>query len=218
MIPPEQNARFVWKMEQVLEVYKRPYDPNNPVIGFDESPKQLIGQTREPIVLDDGTIRYDYEYVRNGVGNIFMAVEPLAGKRTVKVFPFRTKKEWVAFIVFLIEGVYAHCEKLTIILDNLNTHDPAAFYQFFPPEKAKALLDKVEFIFTPEHGSWLNVAECELSILLTQCLDRRIPDLAKMKTEIEAWQNDRNQREATIEWHFHDEHARIKLRHLYPKT
>lgn len=217
MIPPEQNARFVWKMEKVLEVYKRPYNPNNPVIGFDESPKQLIGETREPIMLDDGTLRYDFEYVRNGVGNVFMAVEPLAGKRTVKVFEMRTKKEWVAFMVFLIEGVYPQCEKLTIVLDNLNTHDPAAFYQYFPPAKAKALLDKLEFVFTPEHGSWLNVAECELSILLRQCLDRRIPTLKEMKNEIQAWQIDRNQRISTIDWQFQDKDARIKLRHLYPK-
>lgn len=216
VIPPEQNARFVWKMEQVLDVYKRPYDPAHPVIGFDESPKQLIGQTRAPIVLDDGTIRYDYEYVRNGVGNIFMAVEPLAGKRHVKIFETRTKKEWVAFIVYLLEGPYEQREGLTVILDNLSTHDPAAFYEYFHPQKAKALLDRLEFVFTPEHGSWLNVAECELSVLSSQCLDRRIATLEEMKKQVYAWQNDRNNRNATIDWQFQDKEARIKLRHLYP--
>ena len=216
MIPPEQNARFVWKMEQVLEVYKRPYHPARPVIGFDESPKQLIGQTRAPIVLKDGTIRYDYEYVRNGVGNVFMAVEPLGGKRHVKIFETRTKKEWVAFMVYLLEGPYEAVERLTVVLDNLNTHDPAAFYEYFHPQKAKALLDRLEFVFTPEHGSWLNVAECELSVLLSQCLNRRIGTLEEMKTQVLAWQIDRNHRNATIDWQFQDKDARIKLRHLYP--
>lgn len=216
VIPPHQNARFVWKMEQVLEVYKRPYNPDYPVVGFDESPKQLIGQKRQPIQLSDGTVRYDYEYVRNGVGNIFMAIEPLAGKRTVQIFERRTKKEWVAFMVWLIEQVYTHCIRLTVILDNLNTHDPAAFYEYFTPQKAKALLSKVEFVYTPEHGSWLNVAECELSVLSNQCLDRRIPDLKTMKSEVAAWQKDRNNRQVNINWQFKDQEARIKLRHLYP--
>lgn len=216
VIPPKQSARFVWKMEQVLDVYKRPYDVSNPVIGFDESPKQLIGEKRASIKLEDGTTRYDYEYTRNGVGNIFMAVEPLAGKRAVKIFERRTKKEWVAFMVWLVEKVYPDCHLLTIILDNLNTHDPAAFYEYFPPAKAKALLSKLEFVYTPEHGSWLNVAECELSVLLSQCLDRRISNLKIMKKEVKAWQNDRNNRDAKINWQFEDKNARIKLRHLYP--
>lgn len=216
MIPPEQNARFVWKMEQVLEVYKRPYNPSNPVIGFDESPKQLIGQKRQTIRLADGTLRYDYEYVRNGVGNVFMAVEPLAGKRVVKIFKQRTKKEWVEYMVWLSEKVYADCIRLTVILDNLNTHDPAAFYQYFPPAKAKALLSKFEFVYTPEHGSWLNVAECELSVLINQCLDTRMPDLKMMRVQVKAWQKDRNNKQVQINWQFEDKDARIKLRHLYP--
>lgn len=216
VIPPGQDARFVWKMEQVLEVYTRPYDRVNPVIGFDECPKQLIGEVRQPIRLADGTTRYDYEYERNGVGNIFMAIEPLAGKRRVKIFEQRTKKEWVEFMCYLAEDIYAQAEYITVILDNLNTHDPAAFYEFYPAAKAKALLDRFEFVYTPEHGSWLNVAECELSVLMSQCLNRRIAHIDMLKDEVEAWQKDRNNRQATINWQFEDKDARVKLRHLYP--
>lgn len=226
MIPPEQNARFVWKMEQVLQVYKRPFNPLRPVVGFDraanrECPKQLIREVRQPLRLADGTTRYDYDrvagrYERKRVSNIFMAVEPLAGKRKVKVYERRTKKEWVAFMSYLAEQVYAEAEYITIILDNLNTHDPAAFYEFYPAAKAKALLDRFEFVYTPEHGSWLNVAECELSVLMNQCLNRRIAHVNEVRTEIEAWQQDRNNRKATINWPFEDKDARIKLRHLYP--
>lgn len=216
VIPPTENARFVWKMEQVLDVYKRPYNPDYPVIGFDESPRQLIGEKRQPVRIPDGTVRYDYEYVRNGVGNVFMAVEPLAGKRRVKIFEQRTKKEWVKYMVWLIEKVYFRCIRLTVILDNLNTHDPAAFYEYFPAAKAKVLLGKFEFVYTPEHGSWLNVAEIELSCLISQCLDRRIPNLKTMRAEVTAWQKDRNNRKAKINWQFEDKDARIKLRHLYP--
>lgn len=218
VIPPGQDARFVWKMEQVLEVYTRPYDPLHPVVGFDECPKQLIGEVRQPIRLADGTTRYDYEYVRHGVGNIFMAVEPLAGKRRVKVFAQRTKKEWVEFMSYLSEEVYAEAACITVILDNLNTHDPAAFYEFYPAAQAKALLDRFEFIYTPEHGSWLNVAECELSILMSQCLNRRIAHIDTLKAEVEAWQKDRNNQKAIINWQFEDKDARIKLRHLYPNS
>jgi hypothetical protein len=216
VIPPGQDARFVWKMEQVLEVYKRPFHPVRPVIGFDECPKQLIGEVRQPIRLTDGTTRYDYEYERNGVGNIFMAVEPLAGKREVKIFKQRTKKEWVEFMSYLAEEVYPGAERITVILDNLNTHDPAAFYEFYPAAKAKVLLDKFEFVYTPEHGSWLNVAECELSVLMSQCLNRRIAHIEEVRREVKAWQQDRNNRQATIHWQFEDQDARVKLRHLYP--
>lgn len=217
VIPPKQDARFVYKMENVLAVYKRPYDARFPVVGFDESPRQLIGESREPVRLSDGTVRQDYEYVRNGVGNIFLAVEPLRGKRHVKVLPKRKKKEWVEFMCYLIEEVYADCERLTVIQDNLNTHDPSAFYEYFPAKKARELVERFEFVFTPEHGSWLNVAECELSVLNSQCLDRRIGSIEKMREEVTAWQEDRNNKDAKIDWQFTDENARVKLRHLYPK-
>lgn len=216
VIPPEQSSRFVWKMEQVLEVYKRPHRPKHPVLGFDESPKQLIGEVRQPIKCKNGVVRYDYEYERNGVGNIFLAVEPLQGKRFVQVFNRRTKQQWVNFMKYLAEEVYSDAEKITLVQDNLSTHDPAAFYEYFSAAQAKALVDKFEFIHTPEHGSWLNVAEIELSVLQEQCLNRRIAEMKTLKKQVEAWQQDRNQRKSTIDWQFQDKDARIKLRHLYP--
>ncbi len=216
VIPPEADARYVYHMERVLEVYERPYDPLYPVVCMDESPNQLIGETQKPIQKADGTQLIDYEYVRNGVQSIFMAVEPKSGKRFVETKNHHKTPDWIAFILVLI-NYYTNIEKLTIVLDNLSTHKPEAFYQYFPPEQAKAILDKLEFVFTPPHGSWLNIAEIELSVLIGQCLDRRIPDKETLEKEIKAWQAFRDDKQVKIDWQFNIKDARRKLSRIYPK-
>jgi hypothetical protein len=203
-------------MEKVLEVYKRPYDEKRPVVCMDESPKQLIGETKIPIAAKPGSEeKYDYEYVRNGVCNIFMSNEPLAGKRFVKITERKTKQDWAVFLEE-IANQYAEAEKITLVMDNLETHKPGSLYDSFPAEKAKALWDRFEFIYTPKHGSWLNMAEIELNVLMGQCLAGRIPDLDKVKTQTRAWQEARNNRNAKINWQFTTEDARTKLKKLYP--
>ena len=203
-------------MEQVLKVYKRPYDPRRPVVGFDESPKQLIAETRCPIRCSDGRRLYDYEYERRGVANIFLAVEPLVGKRYVKVFKQRTKQQFMQFMRYLAEEVYPEAECITVVMDNLNTHHKASFYEYLPADKASRLADRFEFVYTPEHGSWLNVAEIELSVLQGQCLNRRMDNQGWVEQEAGAWAEDRNAGEHQIDWQFETKDARIKLKHLYP--
>lgn len=203
-------------MEQVLKVYKRPYDPRRPVVGFDESPKQLIKETRCPIRCSDGRRLYDYEYERRGVANIFLAVEPLVGKRYVKVYAQRTRAQFVSFMRYLAEEVYPEADCITVVMDNLNTHDKASFYACLPAQEASRLADRFEFVFTPEHGSWLNVAEIELSVLQGQCLNRRMDDQAWVARETAVWAADRNGGEHRIDWQFETKDARIKLKHLYP--
>ena len=216
MIPPEKTGEFVAAMERVLDVYKRTYDPRNPVIGMDESPKQLIGQTREPIPARPGCpAREDYEYVRNGICCIFMACEPLSGKRLVRVEERKTKQDWAQFVQ-TISKAYPDAEKITLVMDNLNTHSPGALYETFTPQTAKALLDRFEFVFTPKHGSWLNVAEIELNVLNGQCLKRRIADIETVRAEVTAWQNARNNKNAKVDWQFTVANARTKLKRLYP--
>ena len=203
-------------MEKVLEVYKRPYDINRPVVCMDESPKQLIGETKTPVAAKPGSEeKYDYEYVRNGVCNIFMSSEPLAGKRLVKVTERKTKQDWAVFLEE-IANQYSEAEKITLVMDNLETHKPGSLYESFPAEKAKKLWDRFEFIYTPKHGSWLNMAEIELNVLMGQCLSGRIPDMVKIKTQVKAWQEARNNKSAKSNWQFTAEDARIKLRKLYP--
>lgn len=203
-------------MEMVLDVYKRAYNKEIPVVCMDESPKQLIKQTRIPISgKPSGLAKEDYEYARCGVANIFMANEPLAGKRLVKVTERKTKIDWAKFIKEISEQ-YPLVEKIILVMDNLATHKPAALYEAFPPKEAKKLWDRFEFIYTPKHGSWLNMAEIELNVLMGQCLNRRIGDLDTMKKEIKAWENNRNNKEATINWQFTNDKARIKLKKLYP--
>ena len=203
-------------MEKVLEVYKRPYDEKHPVVCMDESPKQLIGETKIPIPAKPGNVeKHDYEYARNGVCNIFMSNEPLAGKRLVKVTERKTKKDWACFLEE-IAGQYKEAEKITLVMDNLETHKPGSLYENFPAHKAKALWDRFEFIYTPKHGSWLNMAEIEINVLMGQCLSGRIPDIEKVKTQVAAWQEARNNKKATINWRFTDKDARIKLKRLYP--
>ena len=203
-------------MEKVLDVYKRPFDPLNPVVCMDESPKQLIGETKCPIPASPGqSARHDYEYNRCGVCNIFMACEPLAGKRMVKITERKTKQDWAIFLEE-IAMQYKDAQKITLVMDNLNTHEPGSFYEAFLPEKAKALWDRFEFVYTPKHGSWLNMAEIELNVLTGQCLNRRIDDIEIVKKEVQAWQDFRNNKNAKVKWQFTTKDARIKLSRLYP--
>ena len=200
----------------VLDVYKRPFDPKYPVVCMDESPKQLIAETKIPIAASPGYVaKHDYEYKRCGVCNIFMACEPLAGKRIVKITERKTKKDWAYFLED-IAASYHGAEKITLVMDNLNTHTPGALYEIFNPDKAKSLWDKFEFIYTPKHGSWLNMAEIELNVLLGQCLNRRIDNIEKVMSEAAAWQNHRNNKDAKVNWQFTTDDARIKLSRLYP--
>lgn len=204
-------------MELVLDVYKVAYTEAFPVICMDESPKQLIKETRTAVQRKPGhDAKEDYEYERCGVANIFMANEPLAGKRYVKVTERKTKTDWAAFIKEIADEHYPLAQKIRLVMDNLATHKPAALYEAFPPEEAKRIWDRFEFIYTPKHGSWLNMAEIELNVLMGQCLNRRIDNMETMKQEVNAWQQDRNNKEAKINWQFTNDKARIKLKKLYP--
>lgn len=199
-------------------MYHLPYDPDAPVVCLDESCKQLIGEVHEPLPCKPGhAARVDDEYVRNGVAEIFMEVEPLAGKRHVAVTERRTKKDWARHVQQMLEVRYPNAIKVRLILDNLNTHGIASLYDTFPPEAARRLAERLEIHYTPKHGSWLNMAEIELSVLKGQCLDRRIPDIATMQTEVAAWTTDRNNSTRTINWQFTTADARIKLKRLYPQ-
>jgi hypothetical protein len=203
-------------MEQVLDVYKRPYDVRFPVVCMDESPRQLIEEAKTPApCLPGRPARHDYEYKRCGTCNIFMGNEPLAGTRMADVTERKTKTDW-AFFIEKIAARYKDAERITLVMDNLNTHKPGSLYEAFPPEKAKALWDRFEFVFTPKHGSWLNMAEIELNVLSGQCLNRRMADIETMRTEVKAWEAARNGMKAKVNWQFTTEDARIKLKRLYP--
>lgn len=216
MIPPEANAEFVAAMERVLDVYRRPYNTDYPVVCMDETPRQLIRETRTPIPASPGNPeREDYEYERCGVCNVFMANEPLAGKRMTKVTERKTKKDWAMFLQD-ISGRYQNARKITLVMDNLNTHSPGALYETFPPDQAKELWDRFEFIYTPKHGSWLNMAEIELNVMIGQCLDRRIDCIEELQKQVAAWQEKRDQIRAKVNWQFTKESARVKLKRLYP--
>ncbi|MDI9395916.1 MAG: IS630 family transposase [Euryarchaeota archaeon] len=215
VIPPEQNSSFVANMEMLLDVYKRPFDPGNPVICMDESPKQLIAETRIPVSYSPGKpARYDYEYKRCGTCNIFLACEPLTGKRMVKITERKNKRDR-AYFLEEIASQQENADKITLIMDNLNTHVPGPLYEVFPAAKAKTLWDRFEFVYTPKHGSWLNMAEIELSILMGQCLKRRMDKIEIVKRETLAWQKFINNRNAKVNWQFTTEDARIKLTRLY---
>jgi hypothetical protein len=204
-------------MEDVLDVYHRPYDPQRPVVCMDEASKQLIGEVRQPLPPQPGSIaKYDSEYERLGTANIFMAVEPLAGKRTVKVTDRRTKIDWARFIRYLLLIVYPEAAVVMLVMDNLNTHGIGSLYEAFDPATARALAARLEIHYTPKHGSWLNMAETELSILCRQCLNRRIDCKETMTREVAAWEQDRNSRESKIDWQFTTADARVKLKRLYP--
>jgi DDE superfamily endonuclease len=217
IIPPHQNSQFVANMEQVLDVYKRLYHPAFPVVCMDESPKQLIKETRTPVEMLPGQpAREDFEYERCGVANIFLASEPLKGKRYVEVTKRKTKADWAVFIKQIADEWYKEATKITLVMDNLATHKAAALYEVYPPEEAKRIWDRFEFVYTPKHGSWLNMAEIELNVLMGQCLNRRIDNIETMQVEVKAWQQHRNNREATINWQFTNDKARVKLKRLYP--
>ena len=203
-------------MERVLDVYRRPYDASMPVVCMDETPRQLIRETRTPIQARPGRLqRCDYEYERCGVCNVFMASEPLAGTRMTKVTARKTKVDWARFLQEI--GIrYQEAHKITLVMDNLNTHGPGALYDTFPPEQAKALWDRFEFVYTPKHGSWLNVAEIELNVMIHQCLDRRIDSIDELQQEVAAWQAQRDKIRAKVNWQFTTENARVKLKRLYP--
>src|ERR1700676_2624735 len=204
-------------MEDVFEVYHRPHDPQRPVVCMDECSKQLIGEVRTPLPPQPGRIaKYDSEYERRGTANIFMAVEPLAGKRKVCVTDRRTRVDWARFIRFLLTTVYPGAAVGVLVMDTLNTHGVASLYEAFAPEIALALAARLEIHYTPKHGSWLNMAETELSVLSRQCLDRRIDDRDLMAREIATWQAERNAAIARINWQFKTADARIKLKRLYP--
>ncbi len=204
-------------MEDVLDVYARPYDPKRPQVCFDEGGKQLIGDVRPPLPVRPGTPRReDYEYERQGMANLFMAFEPLAGTRRVVVTERRTNRDFAAVIRRLVDEWYPEAEVIRLVLDNLSTHTPAALYEAFAPAEARRLLARLEWHYTPKHGSWLNVAEMELSVLARQCLDRRIPDLEALRREVAAWQRDRNAAAIRVDWQFTTADARVKLKRLYP--
>ena len=204
-------------MEDVLDVYHRPYDSQRPLVCMDEASKQLIAEVRDPLPPQPGRIaKYDSEYERRGTANLFMAVEPLAGKRTVQVTARRTKIDWAQFVYLLLMWVYPEVAVVVLVMDNLNTHGIGSLYEAFDPETARALAARLEIHHTPKHGSWLNMAETELSVLSRQCLDRRIESQELLTSDIGVWVENRNAQQAKIDWQFTTADARIKLKRLYP--
>lgn len=205
-------------MEDVLDVYHRPYDPLYPVVCMDESCKQLIGEVNVPIPVAPGhPALHDDEYVRNGVAEIFLEVEPLGGKRHVEITEHRKKVDWAHFIKGMLDERYSDAQKVVLVMDNLNTHNTSSLYETFEPQEARRLAERLEIHYTPKHGSWLNVAEIELSVLKSQCLNRRISEIEIMRNEVSDWESHRNNHKAGINWQFKTTDARIKLRRLYPK-
>jgi DDE superfamily endonuclease len=214
---PEVNAEFVAAMEDVLELYAEPYDPTPPKVNFDEASKQLIAETRQPLPPRPGQPqRYDYEYQRNGTRNLFLFTEPQAGLRHIKVTDQRRMIDFAHQMKWLVDECYPEAELVRLVLDNLNTHKGASLYEAFAPEEARRIIKKLEFHDTPKHGSWLNLAEIELSVLQRQCLNRRIADEETLIREVAAWEKERNQEQATIDWRFSVTDAREKLKRLYP--
>jgi hypothetical protein len=204
-------------MEDVLEVYHRPFDEKRPQVCLDETSKQLVGEAVQPIPAEPGQPeRFDYEYVRNGTANLFMISEPLAGWRHVMVTERRTAKDFAEVLRWLAEDVYHEAERIVLVMDNLNTHKLASLYEAFPPDQARRIAERFEVHHTPKHGSWLNVAEIELSVLTRQCLDRRIESTDELWKELEPWEDERNERQVGVNWRFTTDDARIKLKRLYP--
>ncbi len=204
-------------MEEVLDLYEKPYDSHRPLVCMDETSKQLVSDVQTPLPPQPGqTARQDYEYERQGVCNLFIGFEPLQSQRHVQVTNQRTAVDWAHFMQDLAEMHYPDAEKIVVVMDNLNTHGPGSFYEAFPPAEAKRLAARFEFHYTPKHGSWLNMAEIELSALSRMCLDRRIPDQATLTREVSAWESERNAKSVTVEWRFTTDDARIKLKKLYP--
>ena len=217
MIAPEANAEFVCQMEEILELYHREEDPDHPLVCFDESSKQLVSESRTALAATPGKPeRYDYQYEREGVCNLFMFFAPLLAWRHVEVTDRRTLKDFAHQMKYLVDDAFPEAKKVIVVFDNLNTHVKHALYKAFEPEEARRILDRLEFHYTPKHGSWLNMAEIELSVLSSQCLDRRIPDKATLSGEVAAWESRRNEQCYSINWQFSTADARIKLRRLYP--
>jgi len=217
VIPPDANAAFVAAMEDVIEVYHRPHDPDCPVVCVDETSKQLIAETRVPIPAKPGhPRRIDYEYKRNGTANLFMMFAPLEGWRGVKVTDRHAAIDYAQVLKDLSDTHFPKAGKIVLVQDNLSTHKPASLYEAFPAEEARRLVERFEWHYTPKHGSWLDLAESELSVLSRQCLDRRIPDKDTLIKEVAAWQNHRNKKHAKADWHFTTADARVKLKRLYP--
>lgn len=218
-IPPEQDAEFVCQMEQVLEVYKRPHDPQNPVVCMDEQPKQLIGESRASLAASPGQVkRVDYEYVREGMCEIWMFVEPLGAWRSVRVTGRKTAIDWACQVRALVDDPrFAEVDRITLVCDNLNTHKLSSLYKAFPPAEAQRLVKKLEIVHTPKHGSWLNVAESELSVLTRQCLGGHIPNQECVHAKAQAWAKERNQKQTGVQWQFTTQDARTKLHRLYPQ-
>lgn len=219
VIPPAQDAEFVADMEAVLATYAEPYDPKNPKLCMDEQPVQLLLETKVPLPATKAHgERVDYEYERNGTASIFMFTEPLAGFRQATVRRRRTKEDWAREVAHLMDTRYAECDTVTLICDQLNTHTKGAFYVAFEPAVARAYLQRLRFVYTPKHGSWLNIAECELSALSRQCLaGRRIGSLEVLQHETAAWATNVNQQQRAVDWQFQIDDARLKLKYLYPK-
>jgi hypothetical protein len=217
-IPPQQNAEFVCCMEDILDLYCQPYDPDYPVVCMDETSKQLVAETRVPIPPTPGQpLRFDHEYERRGTANVFLFTEPLAGWRQVNVTEQRTRRDWAYQIRELLDVHYPQAKKIRLVEDNLNTHNSASLYETFEPAEAHRLAEKLEHHYTPKHGSWLNVAEIELSVLGRQCLSERIDHAAKLQQQATRRQNPRNQKGAAVDWRFTTADARIKLKRLYPQ-
>ena len=216
-IPLEQSGEVVWRMEDILEVYTRPYDPARPQVCLDEASTQLLGDARPPRMARPGKPeRVDYEYERNGTANLFLVTEPLKGWRHVEVTDRRTKLDWARVIKDLVDVRYPNAERIVLVLDNLNTHTPAALYEAFPPAEARRMVERLQIHYTPKHGSWLNIAEIELSTMCGQCLNRRIPDRETLEREVAAWEAERNALGGPVNWRFTTEDARVKLKRLYP--
>jgi transposase len=217
-LPPKADAAFVCQMEEVLDVYRRPYDPKRPQICMDEMPKQLIAEKHDPVTVQPGQPhKQDYEYERHGTTNVFMMFEPLAGQRYIEINSQRKAVDWAHVMKTLSDELYPDAEVIVLVMDNLNTHKLASFYEAFEPEEAQRLNHRFELHYTPKHGSWLNMAEIELSALARQCLNRRIPDQEMLDAEAQAWAQERNNQVVKVDWRFTTADARVKLKHLYPK-
>lgn len=215
---PEASAEFVCQMEEVLDVYQRPYDPSRPVVCLDEARRQLVSETRQGFTDKNGVEHVDYEYCREGVAEVFMVAEPLGGRREVVVTDSHNSQEWAKVVGLIVEEWYADAERVTLVQDNLSAHRKAALYEVFAPKRARAILSKLEFVFTPKHGSWLNVAEIELSVLTRQGLTGRVASKAEFERQVAAWVKQRNDKTSIVDWQFTTVDARIKLKRLYPST
>ncbi len=218
-IPPKQSAEFVYHMEDVLEVYRRPYDPQRPVVCLDETFKQLIGESRDPLPPRPGSVeRYDHVYVRNGVASLFLACEPLVGWRHIAVTAHRRRGDWARFVKALLDERYRYAERVVLVMDQLNTHSPASLYDALAPQEARRLAARLEIHHTPKHGSWLNMAAIELSALSRHALSRRLAHQDTLERRVEHWEQQRNAAATTVAWQFTSEDARTKLRSLYPSV